>query len=88
MSKDTTDRRDRFAAEFDAHERRHDGRRLVDSLCYGLTELRGLFFTRVHADVERNFGRDSMVMPMSQLASEDRRGWKSMSFRWPHRTLR
>ena len=72
MSKDTTDHRDRFAAEFNAQERRNDGRRLVDSLCYGLTELRGLFFTRVHADVERDFGRDSMVMPMSQLASEDR----------------
>ena len=72
MSKESIDRRDRFAAEFDEHERRSDGRRIVNSLCYGLTELRGLFFTRVHADVERNFGRDSMVMPMSQLASEDR----------------
>lgn len=72
MPKDTSDRRDRFIAEFDAQLQRSDGRRIVNSLCYGLTELRGLLFTRVHADVERNFGRDSMVMPMSLLASEDR----------------
>ena len=38
---------------------------VVDSLRSGLTQVRELLTSRLHADVERQFGIDSMVAPMS-----------------------
>jgi hypothetical protein len=66
------ERRNDAAAEFDAHERRNDGLQVVNSLCYGMTSLRNLLFVRIHEDVEKNVGRDSMMMPVSALACEEK----------------
>jgi hypothetical protein len=58
------------ARQFDEHERRSDGARLAGSLAHGLSLLRDLMFTRLHDDVERNFGQDSMLMPLSLKDTE------------------
>ncbi len=60
-------RRQKFVEEFSAHQPRSDAGAVVDSLCTGLTTLQNLLFTRVHEDVERNVGQDSMVIPYSVL---------------------
>jgi len=57
-------------AEFNSHEHRDDGETVVNSLYYGLNTLRNSLFTRVHEDVERNVGRDSILMPLSLHDSE------------------
>jgi hypothetical protein len=67
-----TQRRDEAVAEFDKHEHRTDGGPIVNSLCYGLTTLRNVLFNRIHQDVEKNVGRDSMMMPISILQSEEK----------------
>lgn len=53
-------------ADFEEKERRSDGLVTVNSLSDGLTRLRKLMFERVHDDVERQFGMDSMLMPTSE----------------------
>lgn len=63
-------RRDEAVAEFEKHEGRTDGGQVVNSLCYGLTMLRNALFTRIHQDVEKNVGRDSMMVPVSMLHGE------------------
>jgi hypothetical protein len=63
-------RRAEAAAEFDRHENRNDGARVANSLADGLTVLRDLCYHRVHYDVERAFGLDSMLLPVSLMKSE------------------
>jgi hypothetical protein len=63
-------RRAEAAAEFDRHEKRDDGTRVTNSLGDGLVLLRDAFFNRVHGDVERVFGMDSMLLPVAVLKSE------------------
>jgi hypothetical protein len=63
-------RRAEAAAEFDRHEKRSDGTRLTNSLGDGLSLLRDAFFNRVHGDVEKAFGFDSMLLPVAVLKSE------------------
>ncbi len=58
-------RRSESAAEFDAHENRNDGMRVASSLIDGLDTLRSTLFTRIHVDVERHYGSDSMLSPIS-----------------------
>jgi hypothetical protein len=70
-SEDKTKRREELAQAFNQHESRSNGAQVVSSLCYGLRTLRNLLFTRVHEDVERNFGRDSMVVSFSMLKCEE-----------------
>ena len=53
--------------EFNEHERRGDGIRIAASLAAGLSVLRDALFYRMHEDVERVLGRDSMLMPVSEL---------------------
>ena len=65
-----TVRRAEAVVEFEAAQNRDDGAHVTNSLAYGLTMLRNMFFTRVHDDVEMEFGTDSMLMPMSGLKSE------------------
>lgn len=60
------------AAAFDAHERRSDGDRIAASLDDGFTLLRDMFFTRIHVDVEKAFGMDSMLAPVSLIKTEAR----------------
>jgi hypothetical protein len=40
---------------------------VVESLSSGLAQLRDLLTSRLHADVERQFGVDSLVAPLSEL---------------------
>jgi hypothetical protein len=63
-------RRGEAAEEFDGHEGRSDGARIVASLADGSTLLRNLLYSRVHQDVERVLGKDSMVMPISEMKTE------------------
>ena len=42
-----------------------DVARTVDSLSVGLTLLRNLLLSRIHEDVERHVGFDSMIAPVS-----------------------
>ncbi len=65
-------RRAQAVAEIDEHDDRDDGAQVVSSLADGLTQLRNLLFTRVHADVEIRFGTDSMLLPASLNEAEMR----------------
>lgn len=58
------------AEEFNRHENRRDGVRVAGSLAAGLSLLRDLLFVRVHEDVERFVGRDSVLMPVSELRAQ------------------
>ncbi len=58
------------AEEFDRHEQRSDGLRVIESLCGGLTLIRDAVYARIHADVERRMGMDSMIFPLSEEKSE------------------
>ena len=58
------------AEEFDHHEQRSDGLRVIESICGGLTLIRDAVYARVHADVERRMGMDSMIFPLSEEKSE------------------
>jgi hypothetical protein len=57
------------AAEFGRHDTRRDGTLAVAWLDQGLTILRNSLFLRMHRDVELFVGRDSMLMPVSELKS-------------------
>jgi hypothetical protein len=57
-------------AEFDVHEKRRGGLQVANSLAYGLNNLRKSLFTRIHDDVERYFGMDSSVTPVSERKVE------------------
>lgn len=47
-----------------------DGGAVAESLLAGLKLLSDAFFTRVHQDVERQFGVDSIIDPMSMVRTE------------------
>jgi hypothetical protein len=51
--------------EFNKHQHRGDGARVAGSLAGGLTLLRDLLYVRLHDDVERRVGMDSMLSPVS-----------------------
>lgn len=55
------------AKEFNRHTHRNDGDRVAGSLSNGLTLLQDSLYSRLHDDVERIIGRDSMLMPVSEL---------------------
>ena len=57
------------ADQFNRHEGRDDGLQIAGNLATGLRVVRDLFYTRIHADVERVFGRDSMLVPVSEVKS-------------------
>lgn len=56
--------------EFNEHEHRIDGATVAGSLCSGLDRLRDSFYLRIHRDVERALGVDSMWMPLSEVRAE------------------
>jgi len=58
-------RRECGAAELATHCLNLRPAEVVDSLLTGLTQLRDLLTVRLHEDVERQFGVDSMIAPMS-----------------------
>jgi len=55
------------AEEFDRHEPRTDGAQAAACLAAGLTILRDSLFLRMHHEVERAVGIDSMLMPVSEV---------------------
>ena len=64
-------RRAQAAAQLEQREGRSDGARIAGSLDDGLNLLCDLFYTRIHVDVEKNFGMDSMLIPVSPIKSEE-----------------
>ncbi len=65
-------RRTAAAAQFNERLSRGDGEHVAGSLFDGLGLLADLFLTRVHVDVQRNFGTDSMLMPSSLVKMEEK----------------
>lgn len=65
-------RRSEAARQFDEHLKRGDGAHITTSLTHGLSLLRDLTYMRLHDDVERHFGQDSMLVPVSPADTERR----------------
>jgi hypothetical protein len=65
------ERRAQAAAQLTQREGRGDAARIAGSLDDGLNLLCDLFYTRIHVDVEKNFGMDSMLIPVSPIKSEE-----------------
>ena len=59
-------RREAAVTEFARHEHRGEGSQIVAKLSGGLGTLRDALYDRVHADVERRLGTDSMLTPVSE----------------------
>jgi len=57
----------RAVEEFNKHEHREDGDRVVGTLFYGLSLLSDSLYRRMHHDVEEMVGVDSMLMPVNKL---------------------
>ncbi len=55
------------AEEFNSHTNRGDGERVAGSLNGGLSLLQDCLYARLYDDVERIIGKDSMLMPVSEL---------------------
>lgn len=66
MPSEDADRRTGFIEEFQQHENRKDGQRVLTSLDSGLSVLRDLLYGRLHYDVEQIVGTDSMLIPLSE----------------------
>lgn len=56
--------------DFNRHEKRDDGVNVSSSLAGGLSLLRELFFARIHDDVEKRLGSDSMFAPVSEKKTQ------------------
>jgi hypothetical protein len=59
-------RRSEAAQEFNRHENRNDGAPIAGSLRGGFLVLRDSLYVRVHDDVQRRVGMDSMLAPISE----------------------
>ncbi len=57
------------AKQFDRQTSRADGAQVAGCLSNGLTMLRDSLYLRVHKDVERVLGIDSMLVPVSEIRS-------------------
>jgi hypothetical protein len=57
-------------AQFNERTHRNDGARVAASTDDGLTVLRDLLYIRLHEDVERTIGEDSILMPVSEKKTE------------------
>lgn len=58
------------AREFNEHEKRTDGSSVASRLAVGLSVLRESCYHRLHEDVERIVGKDSMLIPVSERRTE------------------
>ena len=56
--------------EFNEHEKRVDGKQVVNSIQEGFDTLRNLLYERIHDDVEHSLGSDSIYIPVSEAKSE------------------
>jgi hypothetical protein len=66
------ERRAHAASVFGDELQRGDGPEIVARLYDGFTLLADLLYARVHGDVERHVGVDSMINPLSELKAEAR----------------
>src|SRR5664279_945705 len=57
----------KVAESFNRHNGRQGGPLAVQWLNHGLTVLRNSLYNRMHQDVERFIGKDSMLMPVSEI---------------------
>lgn len=69
-TEECTVRRARAAAELEQHEGRQDAPRVANSLTFGMNLLRTQMFERIHNDVEKRIGFDSMLLPVAADKSE------------------
>jgi hypothetical protein len=67
---DSTDRLAEAGEQFNRSENRKDGAKVASQLSDGLTILRESLYLRIHEDVERHIGRDSMLSPVSEIKSQ------------------
>ena len=58
------------AEEFNRREHRSDGLQVIEGICGGLALIRDAVYARIHSDVERRVGMDSMIAPLSREKSE------------------
>ncbi len=58
------------AKDFNDRAKRADGARVANGLDAGLTVLRDSLFTRVHYDLDKMLGTDSLLMPVSVKKTE------------------
>ena len=56
--------------QFDIRQRREDGAFIANALANSFSLLRNALFERIHDDVEREFGMDSMLAPLSETKTE------------------
>jgi len=63
---------EQMVQEFAEHSGRADGPQAVPSLASGLGLLDDLLYFRLHDDVEKVFGADSMLMPVSEVKTRQR----------------
>jgi hypothetical protein len=63
-------RRQTAVSRFEQQTHRADGPAIVENLDLGLDLLRDLCYTRIHRDVERAFGVDSLIEPVSAIKAE------------------
>lgn len=71
-SEERLQRRETAARTFNERLGRGDGDRVAGGLADGLGVISDLFLTRVHVDVQRNFGMDSMLIPTSLVKTEEK----------------
>lgn len=69
---DKTSRRAEATATLGGHLHRGRSSQVVEQLDSGLRVLRDSCFRRIHQDVQREFGLDSMLAPLASLQSEDK----------------
>jgi hypothetical protein len=65
----STDDLNLFVTEFQRHTGRQDGLRVVAGLSAGLGLLSDHLYLRLHEDVEKACGADSMLVPVSEVKS-------------------
>lgn len=56
--------------QFNQRENRDDGEHLAASLTGGMAILRSSLYSRVHRDVEKRLGTDTMLVPVSEKKTE------------------
>jgi len=62
------------ATEFNTHTRRSDGAAVIASLDAGLSSIRRTLLIRLHEDVEKAFGVDSIMAPVSFVKTAEALG--------------
>jgi hypothetical protein len=70
MTRESDDRRAAGIDQFNRQGHRSDGARVAASLEAGLNVLRDLFYERMHFDVEKIVGVDSMLVPISEVKTQ------------------